>query len=366
VEVQENFAFAVTEFFDAKDLTSIDSVSDPRNILRDITQALRYLHEAKVLHRDVKPENVLFGGGMAKLCDFGVARGIVDATLTVSHQFLGTIRYAPPEYLFDQSYYEDSDFFGLGHIAYWLCAGKMLISADLPFAKQVLGVNTLSFKRIPSREKIPNGHLLEALIANLLAVDPSSRFGALQVKDILDLPNMDKTEQKVIINGFETFKDPSGFESPKRWWREIPKAMDLITNAKDVFQSVADEVGYQSQYKKTGTIDNRAIRIVATFLASWEEDQWKILKQAGLIHDPEQIEGNPELGVLTDSDRLVIIALSKVSTEAMISVLPNCFSVDSEAASLVREAFMENGDFGDAEAYSKIYKLNERMRALFA
>ncbi len=94
------------------------------SLLRQIAQALEVAHRANVIHRDVKPDNILVSSdGRAKLADFGVAR-IPDAALTREGQFLGTPCYSAPEAIMKSAYSPASDIFSLAAVAYEMIAGQ--------------------------------------------------------------------------------------------------------------------------------------------------------------------------------------------------------------------------------------------------
>jgi hypothetical protein len=88
---------------------------DRERLARDLLAALRQIHAAGVLHRDVKPQNVLIGrDGRARLTDFGIARPRDATSLTQTGQLLGTARYLAPELMEGHDPTERTDLYSLG------------------------------------------------------------------------------------------------------------------------------------------------------------------------------------------------------------------------------------------------------------
>ncbi len=107
-------------------------VSDALNVLRDVARALAYAHEHGVVHRDVKPDNVMLSGGAAVVTDFGIAKAVSAAltdvsgpTLTQSGSAIGTPAYMAPEQATgDPSTDHRADIYSFGCLAYELFTGE--------------------------------------------------------------------------------------------------------------------------------------------------------------------------------------------------------------------------------------------------
>ena len=100
------------------------------DIARQIAHAIDLAHERSIIHRDVKPDNILVTeDGRAKLADFGVAR-LPDAALTKEGQFLGTPCYAAPETLTAGKYGPRTDLFSFAAVLYELASGARAFPGD--------------------------------------------------------------------------------------------------------------------------------------------------------------------------------------------------------------------------------------------
>src|SRR6266513_95637 len=100
-----------------------------------VADALHYAHEAGIVHRDVKPGNILVGhDGRVKVADFGIAKAATDRDLTQSGALLGTAKYLAPEQVGGNPQDRRSDVYGLGVVLYEMLRGKPPFTGDTDMA----------------------------------------------------------------------------------------------------------------------------------------------------------------------------------------------------------------------------------------
>jgi serine/threonine protein kinase len=178
----EGRQFIVFEHVDGETLKSLIDREGPLpvdqalSLVHQIARGLAFAHEHGVVHRDVKPHNVLIDeDGVAKVTDFGVARSVDPADgLTETGALLGTSEYIAPEQANGQRVDERSDQYSLGTVLYELLAGEPPFSGDNFMAVAMRHIQ----EPVPSvREARPDvSPRLDAIVARSMAKRPEDRF----------------------------------------------------------------------------------------------------------------------------------------------------------------------------------------------
>jgi len=155
------------------------SVDETRRTLRDVADALAYAHERGVVHRDIKPDNILIDAesGRPMVTDFGIARAVSDGNsrLTATGIAIGTPTYMSPEQAAGEREIDGrSDLYALGVVAYQMLSGAPPFAAS---STPAMLVKHLTERPAPLRSKrsdVPEE--LERIVMVLLEKDPANRL----------------------------------------------------------------------------------------------------------------------------------------------------------------------------------------------
>ncbi|MGH7617752.1 MAG: serine/threonine-protein kinase [Gemmatimonadaceae bacterium] len=145
-------------------------------LLREIAWALSYAHGRGIVHRDIKPDNILIEAetGRALVSDFGIARGAEDTALSDPGRVMGTAHFMSPEQASNEALDGRSDFYSLGVVAYLAVSGKLPFDASnsAALALQHLGAPVPSLSAaVPSAPRP-----LVTVIERCLRKSPDERF----------------------------------------------------------------------------------------------------------------------------------------------------------------------------------------------
>jgi len=140
-----------------------------------VADALHYAHQAGIVHRDVKPGNILIGqDGRVKVTDFGIAKAASSRDLTESGALLGTAKYLAPEQVSGQPQDRRSDVYGLGVVLYEMLRGKPPFTGDTDMAIAYQQAHAEPPKLRPLRPDV--SRRLEDVVLKAIAKSPDQRF----------------------------------------------------------------------------------------------------------------------------------------------------------------------------------------------
>jgi serine/threonine protein kinase len=197
---EEGFRFFAMQFVDGKDLAHVIadqremSIPDIIDFSKQICRGLRYAHNNNVIHRDIKPQNILIDkNNIVKLSDFGIAK-IFSRTdeITMTGFTLGTPEYMSPEQALGKKIDHQTDIYSLGIVMYEMLTKRPPFLARDPMAVAYKQVHELAPP--PSQKRKDTPKRLELIILKALKKNREERYAS--VEEMLDhLDSVDPSER---------------------------------------------------------------------------------------------------------------------------------------------------------------------------
>ena len=140
-----------------------------------IAEALKAAHDRNVVHRDIKPHNILVTeSGDLKVTDFGIARAATSSTMTRTGSIMGTAHYISPEQAMGDPAGPQSDLYSLGVVLYEMLTGELPFDAETPIGIAMKHVNAGPAPPGERDPSIPEG--LNAITLRLMSKNPEERY----------------------------------------------------------------------------------------------------------------------------------------------------------------------------------------------
>ena len=246
---EEGQHYIVMEYIEGRTLKQLiqkrGSLTVPEviDIMTQLTDGLSAAHEAYIIHRDIKPQNILIlDNGMIKITDFGIAMTLNATQLTQTNSVMGSVHYLPPEQAAGHTSTTKSDIYSSGILMYELLTGS------LPFK----GDNAVEIALKQMKEKIPSirkqnpliPQSIENIILKSTAKNPKNRYNSIQEmhEDIIHALDEDKINEEIYKYQYpENDIDEKESIPIKDTTIEIPKANNIEVPDKEEKDEIETE-----------------------------------------------------------------------------------------------------------------------------
>ena len=266
---QESVPYLIMEYVKGQTLRDILkengplSQSDAEQIIIGVLNALEYSHRMGIIHRDIKPGNIMISDqGVVKVMDFGIARALDDsaATMTQSQGVVGTAQYLSPEQARGENVDMRSDLYSAGCVLYEVLTGRPPFTGDSPVAiayQHVSEVATPPSALVPGLPKI-----WDQVLAKAMAKDRQNRYAtAAEFKrDVLAVMN----GGNVAAAAFNPLTDLANLRTRKQEEVAATQAMPVgATEATQAFSPVSDATAAGAAQSTGSEVSRSAAREAA-------------------------------------------------------------------------------------------------------
>ena len=224
----------------------------------EVARALHVAHEGGIIHRDVKPENVLLHEARdVKLTDFGIASMVDAQSMTATGQILGSPGHMAPEQVEGKECDARADLFSLGTVLYFLATGKLPFAGRNPHnvLKKIMDGEYAD----PMRVRPSIGGHLRAIIARSLQVDPAKRFASAAEleKELVDfVREVGIEDSTATLHAY--LKDPEGTTADLR-----RRTIDALTTLGEKAANAGDVPTALDHFNRVLALDETNQRVLA-------------------------------------------------------------------------------------------------------
>ena len=185
------------------------------SLTEQILRALGYAHRRGIVHRDIKPQNVILDAeGQAKVADFGIARAGETSEMTQTGAIVGTVQYLSPEQAEGHPVDRRADLYSAGIVLYELLTGQVPFDGEAPISIAIKQINELP---VPPRQLEPRiSPALEAVVLRALEKDPARRYQSAE-EFIAALEQARRAPARPVVLA-EAPGEPFVDEKRTRWW----------------------------------------------------------------------------------------------------------------------------------------------------
>ena len=261
--------YIVMEYIDGKHLKALLkkrgklTVPEVVDIMLQITNGLSVAHDSYIIHRDIKPQNIMIlENGLVKITDFGIAMAMNATQLTQTKSVMGSVHYLPPEQANGKGATLQSDIYSMGILMYELLTGSLPFKGD-----NAIEIALKHLKEpLPSiRDELPNiPQSVENIILKSAAKNPKNRY-----KDAREMHEDLKTclspERKNEPRWL--YKYPEGENNDAKSLKILKEAKEESVEKKDVKEEIKDDKNEVIARKITGDEVKKQNKLVIALVA---------------------------------------------------------------------------------------------------
>ena len=259
VGVEDGNHYIVMEYIDGKTLKQLlkkrDSLTliEVIDIMSQLTDGLAHAHESYIIHRDIKPQNIMIeDNGLIKITDFGIAMALNATQLTQTNSVMGSVHYLPPEQASGKGATIKSDIYSLGILMYELLTG------NVPFK----GDNAVEIALKHMKDKIPSitkqnpaiPQSVENILMKATAKNPKNRYDSVKdmYNDFVACLNEEHLHDKKIVYEYpENDFDDTDNNNTKV---EIKKVNESTQNLVTEIENENKEIEFFEEPQKRNTL----------------------------------------------------------------------------------------------------------------
>ena len=233
---EEGQHYIVMEYIEGKTLKQLLqkrgslTLSEVIDIMNQLTDGLTHAHNAYIIHRDIKPQNIMIeDDGLIKITDFGIAMALNSTQLTQTNSVMGSVHYLPPEQANGKGSTIKSDIYSLGILMYELLTGNVPFKGDnaVEIALKHLKERIPSIRR--QNPTIPQS--VENIVLKATAKNPKNRYDSVNDMhtDLVECLNEEHSSDKKYVYKYpeNDLDDTKTIEEVKKPKTEIDKPADI-------------------------------------------------------------------------------------------------------------------------------------------